>query len=241
MAMTKQTKRFLAMVGTGAIAVLCAVFAVAKHYGANRCKEDAVKAKTALVAANQEKAALRKDSILTHDSLRIARNEILMKDSVIASKDSIIGVKDSIIADRDTVIAVLTRDLQDCKDNKKPAAKKTTPVKKPVVQKPAPQKPVEQKPVQHQPTPQKPVAQTPAPQKPVAPQKPACEQKPTCEEKPAVHVDLNDDSHDNVVNINNGIVINNNYNAVVDTIKAAQKKIQYSVGKAYTGRTVRCK
>jgi len=40
-----------------------------------------------------------------------------------------------------------------------------------------------------------------------------------------VHIEFNDDSHDNVVNVNNGIVINNNYNTVVDTIKAVQKNI----------------
>ena len=242
MAMTKQTKQFLAIVGTGVVTLGLAVFALVKSNSASRAKKDAEKARTELVDSYKEKAALRKDSIATHDTLRLVRNE---NDSLRA----VVVAKDSIIADRDTAIAVLTRDLQDCKDNKQPVAKKPAQTKKPVaknpeVKKPAEKKPEVKKPAEKKPEVKKPVEKKPEVKKPVEKKpevkKPDCVQKPACEEKPAVHIEFNDDSHDNVVNVNNGVVINNNYNTVVDTIRAAQKKIQYSVGKAYTGRTVRC-
>ena len=222
MAMTKQTKQFLAIVGTGVVALGLAVFALVKSNSASRAKKDAEKARTELVDSYKEKAALRRDSIATHDTLRLVRNE---NDSLRA----VVVAKDSIIADRDTAIAVLTRDLQDCKDNKQPVAKKPAQTKKPVEKKPEVKKPAEKKPEVKKPVEKKPEVKNPD-----------CVQKPACEEKPAVHIEFNDDSHDNVVNVNNGVVINNKYDTVVDTIRAAQKKIQYSVGKAYTGRTVRC-
>ena len=232
MAMTKQTKQFLAIVGTGVVTLGLAVFALVKSNSASRAKKDAEKARTELVDSYKEKAALRKDSIATHDTLRLVRNE---NDSLRA----VVVAKDSIIADRDTAIAVLTRDLQDCKDNKQPVAKKPAQTKKPVAKNPEVKKPAEKKPEVKKPAEKKPEVKKPVEKKPEV-KNPDCVQKPACEEKPAVHIEFNDDSHDNVVNVNNGVVINNNYNTVVDTIRAAQKKIQYSVGKAYTGRTVRC-
>lgn len=223
MAMTKQTKQFLAIVGTGVVTLGLAVFALVKSNSASRAKKDAEKARTELVDSYKEKAALRRDSIATHDTLRLVRNE---NDSL----RTVIIEKDSIIADRDTAIAVLNRELKDCEENKKPAAKKPAQTKKPVAKKPETKQSEVKKPEAKKPVEKKPEVKQPE------------EKKPVCEKKPVapVHVEFNDDSHDNVVNVNNGIVINNNYNAVVDTIKAAQKKVQYSVGKAYTGRTVRC-
>ncbi|MBR4475603.1 MAG: hypothetical protein IKP05_02890 [Alphaproteobacteria bacterium] len=227
MAISKQNKHLLAMLGTGALALGLAVFAFIRNGNANSAKRDAERAKTELIDSYKEKAALRKDSIATHDTLCLVRNE---NDSL----RTVIIEKDSVIADRDTAIAVLGRELKDCEENKKPVAKKPAQTKKPAA------KPVEKKPEVKKPEAKKPEAKKPEAKKPEE-KKPEVKQ-PVCDKKPVapVHVDFNDDSHDNVVNVNNGIVINNNYNAVVDTIKAAQKKVQYSVGKAYTGRTVRC-
>jgi len=236
MALSKENRDFLAR-STAACIVMAGlvVFACVKLSKANRNNRNAEKGKTVAVVDGPENGTSGKDPFAMSDTVRLMPDTVRFGgvDSLqveIVKRDGIIAQKDSIIADRDTALAVMAKDLQDCKNSKKPETKKPE-TKKTVEKKPEVKKPVEKKPEVKKPVEKKPEVKQPE------------EKKPVCEPKPVtpVHVEFNDDSHDNVVNVNNGIVINNNYNAVVDTIKAAQKNIQYSVGKAYTGRMVRCK